>query len=501
MTVIKIHTTKNPSPQPKKSTLEALLALAKNLNKDTADDEVKLLLQKTANATLALIAEDEVLTAISKQTGANFDKLKQVLSLYQLMASGASHDEPLALALRVLANSFNDGTHLIRCMDGCYWRFNGRHWQETTGDAISKLLLTEATKSPTDSSSLHRLVSSAKKTLDIFLATEEDVLGFNDDPEPVVNCSNGEVWIDKQGKPELRPHRPDSRLTSCLETMYDAAATCPTFDAALLQIFAKASNPHDVVRHWHEFVGYAIQPRRDIASFWLLHGDGSNGKSKLLETMQKLVGSQAIENISIAKFQGDRFNVASLPGKLMLIDDDIGSDTHLDDGLLKMISEAKAMTTRHAYGERKFRFKCLALPIMAGNPWPTTSDDSHGFRRRAQVIPFDRIFSKSEADKEIFPKIWASELPGILNRALEGLARLRQRGDFMPPLDCVRAAHEFMANANPLDAFLEDEIVLDQEGHIFLHDFRQAMTKWASQQGLKKPVPYKALKRALESRG
>ena len=127
-------------------------------------------------------------------------------------------------------------------------------------------------------------------------------------------------------------------------------------------------------------------------------------------------------NAPIAKFQGDRFNVAALQGKLLFIDDDIGVNTHLDDGLLKAISEAEEMSARHAYGERQFKFRCLALPLMAGNHYPTTSDNSHGLRRRAMVIPFDRQFGPGEADKDLFPKIWQSELPGVLNRALQGLA-------------------------------------------------------------------------------
>jgi len=253
-----------------------------------------------------------------------------------------------------------------------------------------------------------------------------------------------------------------------------------------------------MVRHWNEVVGYAVQPRRDIPFFGLLIGHGANGKSKLLQSLQRLVGPASVMNTSIAKFQRDRFNAAALQGKLLLVDDDLGADTHLDDGLLKAISEAKEMSARHAYGERNFRFCCLALPLMACNTFPTTSDNSPGLRRRAMVIPFDRQFGPSEADKELFPKIWQSELPGVLSRALEGLARLRKRGDFKLPVDCVRAAQEFMAHANPLLAFIEDETVADDKARTQLQKFREAMTQWATDQGMKKPVPYKTLKRQLE---
>jgi putative DNA primase/helicase len=145
-------------------------------------------------------------------------------------------------------------------------------------------------------------------------------------------------------------------------------------------------------------------------------------------------------------------------------------------------------------GGRNFKFRCLALPVMAGNHYPSTSDSSHGLRRRAMVIPFDRKFGPHEADKDLFPKIWATELPSVLNRALEGLARLRQRGDFKLPVDC-------MAHANALVAFIEDQCGLDPTGYILLADFRKRMAAWAAGQGMKKPTPFKTLKRQLQGLG
>ena len=50
-----------------------------------------------------------------------------------------------------------------------------------------------------------------------------------------------------------------------------------------------------MARHWNELLGYAIQPVRDIPSWWLLIGHGSNGKTKLLQTMQRLVSLIQVE--------------------------------------------------------------------------------------------------------------------------------------------------------------------------------------------------------------
>ena len=477
------------------------MALAANLTKDSSLDQIKAMLAMAAKANLGPIAKETAIGAIRHRTGTPVRALKQQLNLIELKVGADSHDKARVLANAVLANAFNGGKHLLRCVDGSYSVFNERLWQSTTEAALCKLLMIEATKTQPSCANMQQLVSNAKKTLDYMLGGDEDLMGFNADPLPVVNCANGEVWLDKDGKPELRPHDPASRLTSCLSVAFDPSATCPIFDKTLSEIFGKASDPPDMARHCVEFFGYGIQPRRDIPTFWLLIGHGANGKSKLLQTLQRLVGPASVMNAPIAKFQGDRFNIAALQGKLLFIDDDMGANTHLDDGLLKAISEAKEMSARHAYGERHFKFRCLALPVMAGNHYPTTSDNSHGLRRRAMVIPFDRQFGPGEADKELFPKIWQSELPGVLNRALEGLARLRQRGDFKPPADCVRAAQEFMAHANPLLGFIEDETVADPAGHAILRDFRDAMTQWATGQGMKKPVPNKTLKRQLEGLG
>ena len=156
--------------------------------------------------------------------------LKRELALFELKVGADSKDKARVLANAVLANSFNGRKHLLRCADGSYWAFNERLWQSTSDAALGKLLMTEAAKSQPSCANTQQLVSNAKKTLDYMLGGDEDRIGFNADPLPVVNCANGEVWLDKDGKPKLRPHDPASRLTSCLPVAFDPSATCPMFD-------------------------------------------------------------------------------------------------------------------------------------------------------------------------------------------------------------------------------------------------------------------------------
>ncbi len=233
----------------------------------------------------------------------------------------------------------------------------------------------------------------------------------------------------------------------------------------------------------------------------MLIGHGSNGKSMLLKTLERLVGPDAVLNDQIGTFSKDRFNAAALAGKLIFIDDDMAEDTVLPDGLLKKMSETKRMSARHAYGRRKFNFVNRALPIMAGNSYPRTHDVSLGMFRRAQIFPFDHVFTKDEINSALFPAIWEEEMPGVLNRALGGLKSLMQRGCFEVPEACRSALEEFKTHAVPLMAFIEDRCVHDPDARLPLSQFREALKAWVHQQGVKQPVADKTLKRKLEGLG
>ena len=466
------------------------------LSGQSTPEEVGALLNALAKAGLSPVARDKIIEAIHCHAKVRRSALREQLSAAEQGLGQNVHDKAHQLAERTLNLRFGGGAHL-KCGSDGFYAYNGRFWVPISGEKLGNVLLGVAKQVFPSARNLMALVGNAKRLLANMLAADDDFLSFANDPLPIVNCLNGELWIDTKGKAELKPHQPESNLTSCLPIAYDALASCPGYDAAFAGIFSKAEAPAEVVRHVHETIGYAIQPCRDIPCFFMLIGNGSNGKSKVLQTIQRLVGSTAAMNGRVTSFQRDAFGISALVGKKVFFDDDMPVDTVLDDGLIKMISEAKQMTTRHAHGRRHFTFRCLALPMMAGNDYPMTADSSYGMTRRAMVIPFARKFGEGEADPELFEKIWATELPGILNRALEGLARLRQRGGFALPVDCKRAANEFMANANPLAGFIDDQCEKDPKGSIPLPEFRDAMAAWVLDQGLKTQVPFKTLKRRL----
>ncbi len=463
---------------------EHLMQRADALTKDSSSAIYSALLHDLAKAKLDGIQTEKVLDAISKGLGC---PLKIIRAEYKDIKNKIfnSNDIGLLIARRVLKEKYAAGSYLKRNTDGCYYFFDKTHWRLTSADVVRSNIQKIANDYILEAdTTLAALVSNAMRCLDDLLASDNDILGMTETPFPIINCKNAELWLKKDGTFEPRPHQPTSRLLSCPEYEYVSDAGCPTFDKSIREIFANSSNPEEMVRHFEEIMGYAISGQRHIPLFIMLVGHGRNGKSKLLETLQRLIGQAAVLCDSLATFQNDRFNMAALHGKLLFCDDDLKQGIILNDRIIKILSEIKILSARHPYGKKKFNFLSRIMTVIASNDYPNTDDISPGMIRRAYIVPFDRQFTVTEDDKGLFPAIWENEMPGILNRALQGLKRLTERGGFLQPADCIRAGKEFFAHANPLYAFLTDFTVKDPDAQMKVKDFRNVFAAWAKSQGI-----------------
>ena len=202
----------------------------------------------------------------------------------------------------------------------------------------------------------------------------------------MINCANGELWIGPDGSVELRSHSPQSYLRHCLDVTYDPEAKCPEYDRALDGIFSAATNPKGLRRHWNELFGYIIQPRRNIPLIGILLGSGDNGKTKLTETIMRLLGKNLVQCQRVDELDKSRFGMGSLFGKYLFLDDDVRAGARLPDGTLKTISEAKEVTGEHKYGPA-FNFTVRTVPLLLCNNIPSLADVSYGMVRRLMVYP------------------------------------------------------------------------------------------------------------------
>ncbi len=162
----------------------------------------------------------------------------------------------------MLDQHFAGGEHLMLGTDGRFWHYGGRVWRPVQDQWISGKALETIRANPVRGQRTAPLLGQVLTLLKASLAAADHLLEFNVNPLPVINCANGELWLTADGGVELRPHQPGSFLRHSLDVAYDPSARCPEYDRALRGIFGAAQKPEALIRHWHELVGYIIQPRR-----------------------------------------------------------------------------------------------------------------------------------------------------------------------------------------------------------------------------------------------
>lgn len=396
-------------------------------------------------------------------------------------------DYGIDVAERALRDVWDEGRTLLHASNQSFYQYTGTHWESIPPNVITRRLVEAAETLRDEGLKLRpsQVEASAHRVLVARSAKFDDVLRLGStEPPPVVNTENYEVWIPRYGSDpaEARPHVPESYLTTCLGVKYDADGECPLCDQTLDEIFRQNAEPAEMVRHFWEFVGYVIQPEKNIPSWWLMYGDGSNGKTLLMEIVQALLGPAVLPR-PLAEFADTNRNnhaTAALVGKLMVLDDDTDTSIALPESALKKLAESKVLEA-NPKNRDAFTFRASATPVALFNGWPKVRDLSWGMLRKTYIIPFRRIFAESEQDISRKRRIFKSEMSGVLNRALEGLARLRRRGRFAEPAECKEAKVEWLRLANPVVDFVHTQTKKD--GEILIGDLYEYYRIWGRNQG------------------
>lgn len=476
-------------------TRKPISAAIQKLNRESEAQEVENILSRLSTENISRLQTDEYLKDIKDRTIYGLTGLRAQLSQLE-------KDVPNMIANKVLERHYNNGKHLVRNDDKCFWSYNGKHW-EPISDELLQNRIHEVVENTLDEgkSNFACVMRDALALMIAKCSGTIDPLQFRKRQPPVINCQNGEIWINEDGTYDFKEHKAESNLKYVLDVEYHKEALCPRFDQALLDIFASSGDPVDMRRHLFEIFGYLIQPSRFLCKWFMFIGLGCNGKTKVFQTLERLMNPKAIYSGRIAELNTNRFLSGELREKLIFYDDDLDTGTKLPDGMLKKYSEDKLVSGALKFGNSFEYISTLAI-VMLMNNYPMSADNSHGFKRRASVIPFDRIFSEDDRDDTLFPFVWKNEMPGILNRSLEGLQRLHERGTLLDPLDCKSALQDMLVASNPLEAFVHQRCEGKREARTVLSSFRRDYENWLANNGYTKhSLTSHMLRRNLQNMG
>jgi putative DNA primase/helicase len=268
------------------------------------------------------------------------------------------------------------------------------------------------------------------------------------DPE-YINVLNGRLrWRTRA----LGPHTPQIFEVVQLPVRFDPEAVCPIFDGYMASTF----NQDDIRRLVEEIMGWVTIPDTRFEKAIMLTGAGANGKSVLLDIIITLLGAQSVSNIDLQSLEESRFKAAELVGKLANIFADLDDRALTSSSMFKMLVSGDRLTVERKF-KQPFEFSSYARLLFSANRLPGSRDRTYAFYRRWLIVPFEKTFEGIAADKDLRKKLATpGELSGIFNRALQGLHRLFENGEFTTPAAVREALEEYRRQNDSVMVFLEE---------------------------------------------
>jgi P4 family phage/plasmid primase-like protien len=278
------------------------------------------------------------------------------------------------------------------------------------------------------------------------------------DPSDVIAFQNG--WLDAGAYARGEQHQP-GRATplwfseSALPCVFDPRASCPQWLRFLAQALGDDTESIDLLQEW---AGYCLTGDTSLQKMLWLYGKAAAGKSTFTQVLAYVVGERNTVSFELWDFT-NRFTLQTFLGKTLAISADAELSERGQDAR-QIIGQIKAIVGEdHRSVDRKNRdiierVKLRTRLLLCVNRLPSLPSAGGALERRSLIVPFDRRF-RGDKDTLLAEKLM-SEAGGIVQWALLGLRRLRERGDF-PVTKRAREMNERMAElSNPIPAFVED---------------------------------------------
>jgi putative DNA primase/helicase len=295
---------------------------------------------------------------------------------------------------------------------------------------------------------------------------------------------------------ELREGDPDDLITRGSDVAYDPDATCPRWERFLQEIF---NDDQDLIAFVHRLVGYTLTGDTREHLLAVLHGQGCNGKSTLLEILKALLGDLATTSAfdTFARARGDRGprnDLARLRGARLVTASESGEGRRLDEATLKEITGGDTIAARFLFGEH-FEFRPTFKLLLVTNHRPRVDGDDDAIWRRLRLVPFEQSFEGRE-DRDLGPTLH-QELPGILAWAVRGCLAWQHDG-LGQARAVTQATAEYRSAEDTLGAFLDERCT--PSGQVTASDLRDAYEQWCNELG-ERPLGASALSNRLGKRG
>jgi putative DNA primase/helicase len=281
-----------------------------------------------------------------------------------------------------------------------------------------------------------------------------------------INTESGVLRFTVEGGPgtgfsrtaalSLHPHNRDDLITKIMPVTYDPAAACPEFETFVKRVLPDA----EIRRFVQRWLGLSMTSviEQHLAFFY---GSGANGKSVLVDTIARLMGTYAatakIESLTGTNKRGGG---DATPDLIPLMGARMVRASEPEEGERLREAEIKSMTSGEPFLVRALHsdfveFKPLFKLTISGNHKPEIRGTDDGIWRRVMLVPFDvQIPEEERREFEEFVGALLAEGSGILNWLIEGLLDYLESG-LRIPAAIADATRSYREESDPMQVFLD----------------------------------------------
>lgn len=210
-------------------------------------------------------------------------------------------------------------------------------------------------------------------------------------PTWFINTLDGVIDL-RTGK--ILPHSPQYNMTGIIEANYT-----PGVYSKRWMDFLESSIPNPDIRGYlQRALGYALTGAREHENMLLFIGTGRNGKGVITQTLNDLLGEQAItsEPGVFQRSSSSRFQVARMARARYVFVNELNTrNTGEETEMMKAATGGDPITADIKYKE-PFEFVPGFTIVISTNERPSFPSDDLAFWQRMRVIPFTESFMGRE---------------------------------------------------------------------------------------------------------
>jgi putative DNA primase/helicase len=256
---------------------------------------------------------------------------------------------------------------------------------------------------------------------------------------------------------------------------------CPAIMKFLNEIMS--SSDVDLVL---DFLAYCLWRDYPFNVWMLFNGAGQNGKSTLLNLIERFLGSKNVSGESLERLLTERFAPANLYQKMVNVDADLSGDI-----LSKHTGKLKKLTGNDEFPaefkhKTPFKFRNYSKLIFSCNTIPEITDTTDAFFRRLIIINFTQQFLGDKEDIHLLDKLTAEkELSGLFHVLVNRMPRVLENGIRKTTNEAMETTYDkYMRGANPIRYFVERVLENDSASKVKKMEMYESYEEFCNSNGL-----------------